>query len=116
MWLKQRCTELHLNIDTFVSQMCAHQINVDRATVTAWINGTQVIPIEDIAFRRVLSRVLRLSGIELVNISGYGEAVNFAPPSRRYSSEAELAAQLVDKLNHERRALAIRLLRTLLQP
>lgn len=116
MWLRQRCADLNMNVDGFIAQMRNHGQNVDRATVTAWVTGQQPVPVEDIHFRRILSKVLNLSGHELVKVSGYGATIDFAPPPRKYSAEAELAAQIIDQLNAERRSLAVRLLKTLLHP
>ena len=106
-WLRKRREELDLSQDELAAQLQVAGVVASRSAVSAWETERNKAPLDDVAFRQVLGRILRLSEPELLKRAG------FVVMRTNRSEAAELAADLINDLPPDRQELAIRLIEQL---
>lgn len=103
-WLKDRREELELSQEELAARLQVDGINISRSGVSAWETGRNNPPLEEETFRKALAHALRLSVHELLIRAG------FETLSSKQSREAEIAANLIDRMPAEKREMALRIL------
>lgn len=103
-WLKQRMSEVGIATSAELARLLELEgLTHAVSGINHWVNGTRRPRLTDAEVRGGLSRVLQLSESELLVRAGY-------IGSRKWSKEAQLAAEIIDHLPPDRRNLAVRLL------
>lgn len=78
-----------------------------HARVSHWESGRNSPPLQDQSFRRALARALQMSEDDLMKEVGWVSSVE------ERSSEAKIAAEIVDRLPSDIRKIAVQQLRAL---
>lgn len=108
MWLKARREYLGLNQDDLVARLGAEGLSVTRATISAWETGRNNIPFDEPQKVKILGRALRMSVHDILLAAGY-------PLGDNYSNEAMQAANLIDRLEPNRRRTVLDMLEHFVQ-
>jgi transcriptional regulator with XRE-family HTH domain len=106
-FLRQRREKLGITQAEVANRLSDHGEETSSARVGHWETGRNKPPLEDLRFRRSLALALEMDVNSMMAELGYVTA------DEEYSSEARLAAEIVDQLPTEGRELAIEILRTL---
>jgi len=83
-------------------------INVTRATVSHWENGRNNPPLENPDFRRVMSKLLKVSRADLLTMAGYEVA------RTDHTRAAQRAADILDQLDEDTQENVLKMLEALL--
>lgn len=106
-FLRQRREKLGITQSEVAELLSIHGEETSSARVGHWETGRNKPPLEDARFRRAMALTLEVDVNTMMTELGY------VISNDDYSSEARLAAEIVDLLPSEGRELAIEILRTL---
>lgn len=106
-FLRHRREKLGISQAEVAERLSDHGEETSSARVGHWETGRNKPPLEDLRFRRALALALEMDANSMMTELGYVTSQD------AYSSEARLAAEIVDQLPTEGKELALDILRSL---
>lgn len=104
-FLKQRRSVVGISQADLATRLTLRGHATTKANVGHWEKGRHIPPIEDHAFRMVLSSALEIDVNEMMTILG------FVVTEDKRSGKAKLAADLIDQLPEDAKDLALEIIK-----